>query len=86
VGLQVWYREDIENNLCAIHTAMRSTVTVLEDTTLSLVYCQGFEAALKSVARAFGVTMLPQGMLSMSEGAVVMPPILRIGSPSELTS
>ena len=69
MGLQAWYREDIENSLLAIYATMRTTAAVLEDNALSLAYCQGFETALKCIARAFGIAVLPQGMPSLAERA-----------------
>ena len=67
MGLQVWYREDIENSLLAVYAATRTTASVLGDSALSQAYCQGFEAALKCVARAFGIATLQYGMFCRGE-------------------
>lgn len=58
MGLQIWFREDIENSLLAVYTTMQATVTALENNGQSSAYCQGFENALKCVAMSFGVRLL----------------------------
>jgi hypothetical protein len=67
MGLQIWFREDIENSLLAVYTTMQATVTALENDGQSRAYCQGFEDALKCVAMSFGVRLLSNGIVSLPQ-------------------
>jgi len=58
MGLDLWFREDIENALRAAEVASAATVAVLGETGSPEVvraYRQGYRAALAVVAQAFGI-------------------------------
>jgi hypothetical protein len=64
MGLQIWFREDIENSLLAVYTVMQATAaTTSGNNAHSADYCRGFEDALKCVAMSFGVKLLSQGIV-----------------------
>lgn len=67
MGLQIWFREDIENNLLAVYETMQATTTALENNDQSGAYCQGFEDALKCVAASFGIKLVPKGIVSLPQ-------------------
>lgn len=68
MGLQIWFREDIENSLRAVYTVMQATAaTASEDNAHSEDYCRGFEDALKCVAMSFGVKLSSQKIGSVPE-------------------
>lgn len=67
-GLEVWFREDIENSLLAVYAAMITTAAnVSEDKPQSAAYRRGFEDALKCIATSFGFRRLVQGITSLPE-------------------
>ena len=58
MGLDLWFREDIENALRAAEAASAATVAVLGETgnpEVVRAYRQGYRAALAVVAQAFGI-------------------------------
>ena len=68
MGLEVWFREDIENRLLAAHVEMQAiTTSISTDTPQAMAYCRGFEDALKCVATSFGVRLLLQRPPSFPE-------------------
>ena len=64
MGLDLWFREDIENALRAAEVASAATVAVLGERgnpEVVWAYRQGYRAALAVVAQAFGIPFrLPQ--------------------------
>jgi hypothetical protein len=68
MGLEVWFREDIENRLLAAYVEMQAIArNVSTDTPQTMAYCRGFEDALKCVATSFGVRLLLQRTSSFPE-------------------
>lgn len=64
MGLQIWFREDIENSLLAVYETMHATTAALENNDQSGAYRKGFEDALKCVAMSFGVKLLSKEIVS----------------------
>ena len=53
-GLHVWFSDDIRNTLRAVDTANAEVFKVINAPEMQL-YRQGYEAALRSIAEAFGI-------------------------------
>jgi len=57
MGLGVWFREEIERVLWATKEAMEATVRATGDQESEYLrgYREGYEAALRALANAFGI-------------------------------
>jgi hypothetical protein len=53
-GLHVWFRDDIKNTLRAVNSANADLFRVINTPEMRL-YRQGYEAAIRSIAEAFGI-------------------------------
>jgi hypothetical protein len=53
-GLDVWFKEDIQNALKAVDSANAELFKVINTPEMRL-YRQGYEAAIRAVAEAFGI-------------------------------
>lgn len=71
-GLQVWFRDEIQNALTAVDTANLDLVSSIDSPEIQM-YRKGYVAAIRAVAAAFGVPYTPQ-MLSKPESEVVDSP------------
>ena len=58
-GLKIWFRDEIHNALTAVDTANLDLVSSL-DTPEMHIYRQGYAAALRALAAAFGIPYSPQ--------------------------
>lgn len=65
----LWFGEDLRNILLAIQEAILATIAVLRGQSQAVEYNQGFEAALRCVAEAFGVRLLTESDLSLATTA-----------------
>jgi len=59
-GLGVWFRDEIQDTLNAVDAANWDIAQHLEGTDEIKLYRKGFEAALRAVAAAFGLSYSPQ--------------------------
>jgi hypothetical protein len=62
MSLDVWFQQDIQNTLLALHSAQAAQPSRREPADIGAVreseaYCAGFQAALQSVALAFGIAL-----------------------------
>lgn len=62
MSLDVWFQQDIQNTLLALHSAQAAQPACRESPDASVVresdaYHAGFQAALQSVALAFGIAL-----------------------------
>jgi basic membrane lipoprotein Med (substrate-binding protein (PBP1-ABC) superfamily) len=53
-GLNVWFKDDIKNTLSAIDSANAELFKAI-DTPEMRLYRQGYEAAIRAIAEAFGM-------------------------------
>ncbi len=65
-----WFREDIGNILLAFRTIMLAAVAASEDRGRLSDYNQGFEEALRCVAKSLGVRLSPKSGPSLGEAAL----------------
>ena len=71
-GLQVWFRDEIQNALTAVDTANLDLVSSINTPEIQ-TYRKGYAAAIRAVAAAFGIPYSPQ-MLPNPEPEVVDSP------------
>lgn len=57
-GLNVWFRDDVKNTLSAIDAANAELFEAI-DTPEMRLYRQGYQAALRAIAEAFGFRYEP---------------------------
>ncbi|UCC89047.1 MAG: hypothetical protein JSV81_06995 [Anaerolineales bacterium] len=57
-GLNVWFRNDVQNALRAVESANAGLFEIVSTPEMEL-YRQGYEAALRAVAEAFGIRHEP---------------------------
>ncbi|MCS7286708.1 MAG: hypothetical protein RMK30_06240 [Anaerolineae bacterium] len=63
MGLGVWFREEIERALLAIEEAMEEVVGVIgEETEYTRGYRDGYRAAIRALASAFGIKRKERGV------------------------
>jgi hypothetical protein len=57
-GLNVWFKDDVQNALRAVESANAGLFEIISTPEMQL-YRQGYEAALRAVAEAFGIRQEP---------------------------
>jgi len=57
-GLDVWFKDDIKNTLRAIDSANAEVFKTINTSEMQL-YRQGYEAAIRAIAEAFGINYQP---------------------------
>jgi hypothetical protein len=57
-GLNVWFKDDVQNALRAVESANAGLFEIIDTPEMQL-YRQGYEAALRAVAEAFGIRQEP---------------------------
>lgn len=57
-GLNVWFKDDVQNALRAVESANAGLFEIINTPEMQL-YRQGYEAALRAVAEAFGIRQEP---------------------------
>lgn len=57
-GLDVWFKDDIKNTLRAIDSANAEVFNTIDTSEMQL-YRQGYEAAIRAIAEAFGIRYDP---------------------------
>lgn len=85
MGLDLWFRADVARILQATHETMVETAAMVgagqTESPQAAGYQAGFEAALRAVATAFGLTAVGASD-SMPDFVGRIPPVAAIGSPS----
>ncbi len=57
-GLEVWFRDDIQNTLRAVDSANSDLFKTISTPEMRL-YRQGYEAAIRAIGEAFGIRYKP---------------------------
>lgn len=73
MGLSIWFEEDVRRILCAVDQANLETCCQHNCTEVK-IYRQGFAAAIRAVATAFGVVVPDiQASFGLPQTALVIP-------------
>jgi hypothetical protein len=76
-GFSCWFRDDINNALRAIDSASAEVFDLVRTPEMEL-YRRGYEAALRSMAEAFGIHYTPWANEEASALIEVRPSIFRV--------